>query len=405
MKQQRKFHPVADVFPLLKGAEFDALVDSIKVTGLLNAITLHPDGRIIDGRNRERACAEAGVEPRYETWDGKGSLIAFAVAQNNDRRHLNGTQRALLGKQLEALYAAEAKERQLAAGARGREGGRGRKKTVEQKVSQGKREEQAREKAAKAARTNPAYISMLKKIEAEAPAVYAKIVAGEIDLPKARRLVQQAKAEQRLEAAKLIERPAIERVDLRVCGMDELLGDVGELDAIITDPPYSQKDVPLYEQLARLAKRALKRDGVLCVMTGLTYLPEILAAMSKHMPYRWSLAYIMPGQATQVFPRHVNCHWKLALVFGGGKWIADDVVNAEQDKRFHAWGQGEGGLGRIIDLLTEPDALVCDPFLGAGTTAVAAIRLHRRVIGCDTDEAQVKTVIARTTLALEETVQ
>lgn len=29
--KQLKFHPVADVFPLLKGAEFDALVESVKL--------------------------------------------------------------------------------------------------------------------------------------------------------------------------------------------------------------------------------------------------------------------------------------------------------------------------------------------------------------------------------------
>ena len=37
----------------------------------------------------------------------------------------------------EALYAAEAKERQREAGAHGKEGGRGKKKTLSQKVDQG----------------------------------------------------------------------------------------------------------------------------------------------------------------------------------------------------------------------------------------------------------------------------
>lgn len=158
---ERKFHPVANIFPLLKGAEFDALVESVKAKGLLNPINLHPDGSIIDGRNRYRACQKAGVEPRFQTWDGKGSLTAFAVAQNVDRRHLNGTERALLGKQLEPLYAEESKQRQREHGktAPGR-------KSVEQKVAQVKeREPQARALAAKAARTNPQYISDLKKIE------------------------------------------------------------------------------------------------------------------------------------------------------------------------------------------------------------------------------------------------
>lgn len=49
--------------------------------------------------------------------------------------------------------------------------------------------------------------------------------------------------------------------------------------------------------------------------------------------------------------------------------------------------------------MTQPSDLVCDPFLGAGTTAVAALRLHCRIVGCDIDAAQVEKAIARTTLA------
>src|SRR5258706_860434 len=111
---EMKFHPVAAIFPLMSGTEFDALVESIRTKGLLNPIWLHPDGSIIDGRNRYRACAKAGVEPRFQTWNGKGSLTDFVVAQNVDRRHLNGTQRALLAVKLKPLYDVEAKERQLA---------------------------------------------------------------------------------------------------------------------------------------------------------------------------------------------------------------------------------------------------------------------------------------------------
>src|ERR1035441_3196326 len=183
---QRKFHPACAIFRLLEGEEFAALVESIRTNGLLNPIWLHPDGSILDGRNRARACAEAGVEPRYETWDGKGSLIDFVVAQNIDRRHLNGTQRALLAEKLEPLYAAEAKKRQREAG---KTVGRGRPKQVEQKVAQAKREEQARDKAAKAARTNRQYVSDVKKIKKEAPELYAKINAGEIELPTAAKLI------------------------------------------------------------------------------------------------------------------------------------------------------------------------------------------------------------------------
>lgn len=99
-----QFHPIADVFPLIAGAEFDALVTDIRTHGLRVPIVLHPDGRILDGRNRYRACEAAGVEPTFETWDGEpGSEIAFVVSLNLNRRHLNESQRAMVAAKLATL--------------------------------------------------------------------------------------------------------------------------------------------------------------------------------------------------------------------------------------------------------------------------------------------------------------
>ena len=57
-----EFHPLANAFPLLEGAEFDELVASIRARGQLEKIIVFEDP-ILDGRNRYRACLVAGVEP------------------------------------------------------------------------------------------------------------------------------------------------------------------------------------------------------------------------------------------------------------------------------------------------------------------------------------------------------
>jgi hypothetical protein len=62
-----EFHPAAAIFDLLGGREFDALCEDIRKSGLRLAVWLHPDGRILDGRNRYRACLAVGIEPHFQT--------------------------------------------------------------------------------------------------------------------------------------------------------------------------------------------------------------------------------------------------------------------------------------------------------------------------------------------------
>lgn len=57
---------------------------------------------------------------------------------------------------------------------------------------------------------------------------------------------------------------------------------------------------------------------------------------------------------------------------------------------------------RLIQLYTYKDELVLDPFMGAGTTAIAAIRTERRYVGFDTDEEYCALAENRIDLARRE---
>ncbi|MGB8127184.1 MAG: ParB N-terminal domain-containing protein [Pseudolabrys sp.] len=81
------FHPLADLFPLMECEEFGRLVESIRASGLRECIILH-HGQILDGRNRFRACLEAGVEPQFDRLPNGDDPLRFVIDKNLRRRHL-----------------------------------------------------------------------------------------------------------------------------------------------------------------------------------------------------------------------------------------------------------------------------------------------------------------------------
>jgi ParB-like chromosome segregation protein Spo0J len=94
-------HPVADLFPLIDGQAFDELVADIKANGLIEPITVMGD-QILDGRNRLRACAAAGIEPRFREVSPTDPA-AYIVSLNIHRRHLTTIQRKAIAAELATL--------------------------------------------------------------------------------------------------------------------------------------------------------------------------------------------------------------------------------------------------------------------------------------------------------------
>jgi ParB-like chromosome segregation protein Spo0J len=99
----------------MKGPAFDELVADIGEHGLREPIVLHPDGSILDGRNRYAACQLAGVEPRTVLWTGApGTEVAFVLSANLHRRHLSESQRAMVAAKIARLDQGQRQSRQLA---------------------------------------------------------------------------------------------------------------------------------------------------------------------------------------------------------------------------------------------------------------------------------------------------
>jgi hypothetical protein len=87
-----------------------------------------------------------------------------------------------------------------------------------------------------------------------------------------------------------------------------------------------------------------------------------------------------------------------ARAYGNGhseKLIRDVLEGDGEEKEEHAWQQPVAEAQHLIDIHTRPGELVVDPFLGSGTTGVAAVRLDRRFTGGDVDPAAVRKSKAR----------
>jgi ParB-like chromosome segregation protein Spo0J len=89
-------HPLANMFPMIEGAEFAALRADIAKNGILQPIVLY-HGMILDGRNRYKAAKEIGYafKPEdFKTFEGTlAEAEAFVISTNVHRRHLTNAQK------------------------------------------------------------------------------------------------------------------------------------------------------------------------------------------------------------------------------------------------------------------------------------------------------------------------
>lgn len=180
-----QFHEIANVWPMLDDEKLSELVDDIKLNGLINPIWTF-EGKILDGRNRFRACLIAQVKPVFKEYTGD-EPTAFAVSLNDKRRHMNKGALAAVAAELEPYFAADAKRRQQKAG---KEHGRGQKlvEKIPQPINT-KLPTKAREEAAKSVGVNDRYVSDAKKVKTEAPEIFEQLKAGKITLQDAKREV------------------------------------------------------------------------------------------------------------------------------------------------------------------------------------------------------------------------
>jgi hypothetical protein len=101
-KQRFEIHPAANLFPLMTEEEYEGLKQDIAENGQREDIVVWC-GKLIDGRNRLRACEELQRQPSIAELDEDQDPWKYVISHNLHRRHLTTTQRSAVAGKLATL--------------------------------------------------------------------------------------------------------------------------------------------------------------------------------------------------------------------------------------------------------------------------------------------------------------
>ena len=184
-----EYHEIANIFPMMNADEYLKLKADIADNGFDNSLPIITlDNKILDGRNRYRACKELYIEPTYKEFEGEDPFT-YVVRTNLHRRHLSSGQLAFVALDIEKHYGKEARKKELE---------RKEKQYIPKQQTTfpilGKSELKpvhAIEKASKEVGVSEGYISDAKKIQKEAPELAQRIIAGEMSIPEAKKEIKK----------------------------------------------------------------------------------------------------------------------------------------------------------------------------------------------------------------------
>ena len=396
-----------NLLPPLSSSEYSTLKQSIKDFGLFNPIITNGKGVILDGYHRYKICKELKVDISNNIIVKPFSdLLAereFVVEINLKRRQLNDFQKIELGKILEVIESERAKQRMSEYGRIGalKQHGVG---SNEPTPPEGKTIEVV---ARRVGVTPTTYLrgsvildkapeplkDKLRKGTTSIAHAYNEVMRETKNHNRNLKLKEKAKEYKGLESIKLIEGDFKE-----VC--KQLTPN--SIDLILTDPPYGEEYLPLWEDLGKVANNLLKPSGFLVSYSGQTYLPTVLSKLSKSLNYFWCSALIHTGSTKIVSGRNVINEWKPILIFYKSPppkiETFHDVIKGEKgDKQLHEWAQSVPEARTLISIFSKPNDLILDPFVGSGTTLAAAFLEKRQAIGIEKEHENIEIIKGRLT--------
>lgn len=202
----------------------------------------------------------------------------------------------------------------------------------------------------------------------------------------------------------------------------EVMQSLGPVDHIICDPPYEASLHAAKAHLSNLRKdsgpelKEINFDAIdeirapfvaassaicqgwfiaFCTAEGVARWAEEINV--SPMKYKRPCVWVKPDAAPQ-FNGHgpamgaemFVCAWAgsghARWNAGGKRGVYTHLVNNPERHGAHPTEKPRRLMAELIADFTDPAQLVCDPFMGSGTTGVAAVKLGRRFIGIERNE-------------------
>lgn len=395
LRVERKYQFFQD----LPEEEFRALKADILARGVMVAIETDEEGNVLDGHQRARAVLELEAEGHrvdYRVMVRPGlseeDRWAHALSLNFQRRQLTMQERAVIAVDIRRRFAWSTTRIAGVVGVNQStvsrwlsgvpdlpdhvegEDGRVYRAEVWGGVSAGAR-------------------------DVSAALAAAGTIGGQgrtVDVRRALVLARQSRLDGGLVEVRPDEHFGTGEVELRIGPLTEALSDLPEnsVDLILTDPPYPQEYIRNWWELAELAFRVLKPGKLLVAYCGHRWMREYWEALSTYLNYAWMGGLFFGQSGPSVHERKMFSGWRPILMFSKGdweplRWTKDAWYGEGSEKELHPWQQSLGTFLELVEAHSDPGDLVVDPFLGSGTTAVAAFRNGRRFVGCDVDAGAV----------------